>query len=134
MTIRAHTRIQSDLGHAPAVWEAYAAATTMTTRLPWLEHLITIDENDQPEHSIDVGRFPLDVSVVLETVCATKIFMDGGSDSNMIYWDTFERLKIGTHKLRPPRGPTTRIVPGRQVMPLGIIDLWVTLGEVANLR
>ena len=58
--------------------------------------------------------------------------MDGGSDSNLIYWDTFERQKIGTDKLHPPRGLITRIVPGIQVMPLSIIDLWVTFGEVAN--
>ena len=50
MSIRAHTGTWSDLGHAPAIWEAYATATTMMTRLPWLEHLITFDENDQPEH------------------------------------------------------------------------------------
>ena len=38
------------------------------TLLPWLEHPITFDKSYQPEHSIDVGRFPLVVSVVLETV------------------------------------------------------------------
>ena len=54
------------------------------------------------------------VSEVLEAIRTTKIFMDGRSDSNLIYWNTFERLKIGTDKLRPPRGPITRIVPGRQ--------------------
>ena len=134
MTIRAHTGTRPDSGHTPAIWEAHVAAPATTTRLPWLEHLITIDENDQPEHSIDVGRFPLVVSVVLETVHATKIFLEGGSDSNMIYWDTFKRLKIGTDKLHPPRGPITVIVPGRQVMPLGIIDLWVMFGEAANFR
>ena len=88
-------------------------APAMTTRLPWSEHPITFNESDQPEHSVDVGRFPLVVTIVLETICATKIFMDAGSDSNLIYWDTFERLKIGTDKLHAPRGPITRIVPGR---------------------
>ena len=103
-----------------------------TTRFPWSEHPITFDKSDQPEHSVDVGRFPLVVNVVLEIVHATKIFMDGGSDSNLIYWDTFDRLKIGIDKLHPPRGPITKIVPGRQVMPLGIIDVWVTFGEAVN--
>ena len=65
------------------------------TRLHWSEYPITFDESDQPEHSVDIGRFPLVVSAVLETVRATKIFMDERSDSNLIYWDTFERLKIG---------------------------------------
>jgi hypothetical protein len=104
------------------------------TRLPASEHPITFDESDQPEHSVDVGRFPLVVSVVLETICSTKVFMDGGSDSNLIYWDTFKKLKIGLDKLCPPRGPITGIVPGRQVMPLGIIDLRVTFGEATNFH
>jgi hypothetical protein len=73
MTIRAHTRTRSDLGRAPAIWEAHAVAMTW---LPWSEHTVTFDESDQPEHSVDVGRFPLVISAVLETVCATKIFMD----------------------------------------------------------
>ena len=113
MTICAHTGIQADLGHTLAVREAHAMAPATMTRLPWSEHPITFDKSDQPEHSVDVGRFPLVVNVVLEIVHATKIFMDGGSDSNMIYWDTFDRLKIGIDKLHPPRGPITKIVPGR---------------------
>jgi len=60
--------------------------------------------------------------------------MDGGSDSNLIYCGTFERLKIGTDKLCPLRGLITGLVPGRQVMPLGVIDLWVTFSEAANYR
>jgi hypothetical protein len=75
-----------------------------TTWLPWSEHPVTFDESDQPKHSVDVGRFPLVISAVLKTIRATKIFMDKGSDYNLIYWDTFERLKISTDKLRPPRG------------------------------
>ena len=74
------------------------------------------------------------VSEVLEAIRTTKIFMDGGSDSNLIYWDTFKRLKIGMDKLCSLKGMLTEIVPGRQVMPLGIIDLWVMFGEVVNLR
>ena len=85
MTIYAHTGIWSDSGHTPAVWEAYATAPVTMTRLPWSEHPIMFDESDQPEHSVDVGRFPLVVTIVLETICATKIFIDGGSDSNLIY-------------------------------------------------
>jgi hypothetical protein len=74
------------------------------------------------------------VSAVLETVRAAKIFMDGGSDFNLIYWGTFKRLKIGIDKLRPPRDPITRIVSGKTDMPLGIIDLRVMFGNAANYR
>ena len=53
------------------------------------------------------------VSVVVETIYATKIFMNGGSNSNLIYWDTFERLKISMDELCPSKGPITEIVLGR---------------------
>ena len=74
------------------------------------------------------------ISVVLKTIHATMIFTNRGSDSNLIYWDTFERLKISMDKLRPSKGPITMIVPGRQVMPLNFINLRVMFGEVANFR
>jgi hypothetical protein len=85
MTICAHTGIWSDTGHLPIIREAHTMTSVATTRLPWSEPPITFDKNDQPEHSIDVGRFPVVISAVLETIYATKIFMDGGSDSNLIY-------------------------------------------------
>ena len=134
MTICAHTGIRSDSGCMPTIREAHVMVPTAMARLPWSEHPITFDESDQPEHSVDVDRFPLIVNAVLEIVHATMVFMDGGSDSNLIYCGTFERLKIGTDKLCPLRGLITGLVPGRQVMPLGIIDLWVTYGEAVNFR
>lgn len=100
--------------------------------MPWLEYPIIFDRSDQPEHLVDVGRFPLVVSAVIESVRATKVSMDGGSDSSLLYWDTFEILKIGTDKLHPTRGPISGVVPRRQVMPLGVIDLRVTFSDVVN--
>jgi hypothetical protein len=112
MSICAHTGIRSDSGHTPVVREAYAAAPVMMTRLPWSEHPITFDESDQPKHSVDVDRFPLVVSAVLKIVCATKIFMDGESDSNMIYWDTFKKTKDRHRQIvrteRPDHWDSTR--------------------------
>jgi hypothetical protein len=134
MTISTRTRTQSDSGYESDVWEPHDAEPATKARLPWSEHPITFDESDQPEHLVDVRRFPLIVSTVLGTILAMKVFMDGGSDSNLIYWDTFKKLKISVNKLRPTKGPITRIVPRRQVMPLNTIDLWVTFGEAANFH
>ena len=93
MTICAHTRTRPDSRHTPAIREAHVVVPAAATRLPLSEHPITFNKSDQPEHSVDVGRFLLIVSAVLETVLATKVFMDGGSDSNLIYWDTFEKQR-----------------------------------------
>jgi hypothetical protein len=59
--------------------------------------------------------------------------MDRGSDSNLIYWDTFEKLNIGIEKLCPARGLITSVVPGQQVMPLGIVDPKATFGDAVNV-
>lgn len=103
-------------------------------QLPWSEEPITFDKADHPEHIVDAGRFPLVVIAVIETMRVTKIFMDGGSDVNLLYRNTFEKLGIGIDKLRPMRGSISEIVPGRQVMPLGIVNLKVTFGDVVNYR
>lgn len=84
-----------------------------THRLPWLEYLITFDVSDQPDPLVDVGRFLLMVTTVIESIHATKVFMDRGSDSNLLYWDTFKRLKISTNRLCPMNGLISGVVPGQ---------------------
>jgi hypothetical protein len=59
--------------------------------------------------------------------------MDRGSNSNLIYWDTFEKLNIGIEKLRHARGLITSVVLGQQVMPLGVVDPKVTFGDAVNV-
>jgi hypothetical protein len=54
---------------------------------------------------------PLGGSAVIETVRVSKIFMGRGSNINLLYWDTFERLKIGIDRLRSHRAGR-RITPG----------------------
>lgn len=113
MVIFSRTEARSNLGyHPPFRWEIYAKLPAATSRLPWLENSITFDRSDQPKHLVDIGRFPLVVSTVIETVRATKVFMHGGTDFNLLYWDTFKRLKIGIDKLCPVKGLITGVVLG----------------------
>jgi hypothetical protein len=69
------------------------------------------------------------VSAVVGGINMTKVFMDGGSDINILYKDAFEKLNIETSKLLPPHSPFHGIVPKRWVMPLSTITLFVTFGD-----
>lgn len=103
-------------------------------QLPWSERLITFDKNDHPNHIVKTCRFPLVVNTMIKTAWVTMIFMDGGSNINLLYWDTFEKLKIGIDKLCPPWGLIYGVTLGRQVMPVGTITLKVTFGNAVHYR
>jgi len=84
---------------------------------------ITFDKSDHPDHVIEVGRFPLVVTAMINIVRMMKILMDGGSGINILCRDAFDRLKIDVGKLHASQSPFHGIMPGRRVMPLGTIAL-----------
>jgi hypothetical protein len=45
---------------------------------------------DHPDSIPKLRRFPLIVDPLVETTWLTKALMDGGSDLNLMYLDTFE--------------------------------------------
>ena len=59
----------------------------------------------------------------------TKVLMDGGSGLNIMYAKTLDEMGIDQTRLRSTRAPFHGIVPGKQAMPLGQIDLPVTFGD-----
>ncbi|XP_034568304.1 uncharacterized protein [Setaria viridis] len=60
--------------------------------------------------------------------------MDGGSGLNILYAETLDAMGIDRSRLRPSKAPFHGVVPGKQVMPLGQIDLPVTFGTPSNYR
>jgi hypothetical protein len=64
----------------------------------------------------------------------TKVLMDGGSSLNIMYAETLDALKISRAQLRLSGAPFHGIVPGKQALPLGQIDLSVTFGDPSNFR
>ena len=60
--------------------------------------------------------------------------MDGGSDLNIMYAKTLDKMGIDRTHLRPTRAPFHGIVPRKQPMPLGQIDMPVTFGNPSNYR
>ena len=86
--------------------------------LGWSEWPITFDRTNHPNLVVEVGRFPLVISVVIETMRMTKILMDGGSGINILYKDAFNRPNMDIRKLHMSESPFHSIVPGRCVVPL----------------
>nr|XP_034588700.1 uncharacterized protein LOC117850920 [Setaria viridis] len=60
--------------------------------------------------------------------------MDGGSGLNILYAETLDAMGINRSCLRPSKAPFHGVVPGKQAMPLGQIDLPVTFGTPSNYR
>jgi len=64
----------------------------------------------------------------------TKVLMDGGSGLNIMYAKTLNEMDVDQTHLRPTRAPFHGIVPRKQAMPLGQIDLPITFGDQFNYR
>jgi hypothetical protein len=60
--------------------------------------------------------------------------MDGGSSLNILYAHTLRLMGIGLDQLRSSTKPFHGIAPGKQVQPLGQIDLPVWFGTPKNFR
>ena len=60
--------------------------------------------------------------------------MDGGSSLNIMYTKTLDEMGVDRTNLRPTRAPFHGIVPEKQAMPLGQIDLPITFGDQFNYR
>jgi hypothetical protein len=63
-----------------------------------------------------------------------KVLMDGGSNINLIYVDTLQKMKIPLADLLPSKTSFHGIVPGKPIYPLGLIHLHVIFGNPSNFR
>ena len=64
----------------------------------------------------------------------TKVLMDGGSGLNIMYAETLDAMGIDRSRIWPIEVPFHGIVPRKQAMPLGQIDLPITFGNLTNYR
>ena len=60
--------------------------------------------------------------------------MDGGSGLNIMYAKTLNVMGVDRTHLHPIRAPFHGVVPGKQAMPLGQINLPITFGDQFNYR
>ena len=74
------------------------------------------------------------VDSIIGTKWLTKVLMDAGSGLNIMYAKTLDEMGVDRTNLHPIRAPFHGVVPGRQAVPLGQIDLPVTFGDRSNYR
>ena len=60
--------------------------------------------------------------------------MDGGSSINILYYDTFKRMKLQDRQLIPTETVIHGIVPGKSAKPIGKIYLEVAFETFENYR
>ena len=74
------------------------------------------------------------VDLIIGTKRLTKVLMDGGSGLNIMYTEMLDDMGIDRSCVRPTGAPFHGVVPGKQAIPLGQIDLPITFGDLANYR
>ena len=99
-----------------------------------MESLITFDRTNHPDVVPHPGRYPLVVDPIIGRKWLTKVLMDGGSSLNIMYAKMLDEMGVDRTNLRPIRVPFHGVVPGRQAVPMGQIDLPVTFGDQSNYQ
>ncbi|XP_066341185.1 uncharacterized protein [Miscanthus floridulus] len=72
--------------------------------------------------------------LIIGTKWLTMVLMDGGSGLNILYTETLDTMGIDRARIRPTTEPFHGIVSGKQVVPLGQIDLPITFRDLSNYR
>jgi hypothetical protein len=114
--------------------EVLAAEKAPPSFLNWSEDAITFSREDHPNRVPNPGQYPLVVDPIIGNARFSKVLMDGGSSLNILYAHTLRLMGIGLDQLRPSTKPFHGIAPGKQVQPLGQIDLPIWFGTAKNIR
>ncbi|XP_066392421.1 uncharacterized protein [Miscanthus floridulus] len=74
------------------------------------------------------------VSLIVGTACLTKVPMNRGSDLNILYASTLDKMGIPQSSLCPSKAPFYGIMLGKEVVPLGSIWLNLTFDQPDNYK
>jgi len=114
--------------------EMFTVEPATPVYLWWSDTPINFDRADHPTYVPQPGRCPLVVDHIVGNKRLTKVLMDGGSGLNILYTDTLDAMGIERSCLQPSGAPFHGVMPGKQAMTLGWIDLPVTFGDSSNFR
>ena len=106
--------------------EVYTAGPATPAFLRWLESAITFDRTNHLDTIPHLGRYPLVVDPIIGPKRLTKVLMDGFSGLNIMYAKTLDKMSVDRMRLRLTRVPFHGIMPRKQAMPLGQINLPAT--------
>ena len=97
------------------------------SKLPWLDTSITFSDSD-----LEGCQHPHDDPLVIRAVVANKtvhrVLIDNGSSADIIFASAFDKMGIGRERMKPV-STHLRGFSGEKVLPLGSIQLVLTLGD-----
>src|SRR3954463_7581707 len=116
------------------------AAMAITTEpawprwLNWSEQPITWTRDDHPLVVDNPGALALVVSLQFEGYTLDKVLMDGGSNINILYYETFRRMGLTQKQLQPSNTVFHGIVLGKSACPISKIYLESAFGNAEKFR
>ena len=114
-------------GHLRSIRAAEIGEIQAVSKLPRLDTSITFSDSD-----LERCQHPHDDPLVVRAVVANKtvhrVLVDNGSSADIIFASSFNKMGIGREKLDPVN-THMRGFSGQKVLPLGLIQLVLNLGE-----
>ena len=113
--------------HLRSIRSAEIGEIQTVSKIPRLDTSITFSDSD-----LEGCQHPHDDPLVVRTVVANKtvhrVLIDNGSSADIFFASAFDKMGIGREKLEPVN-THLRGFSGEKVLPLGSIQLVLTLGE-----
>jgi hypothetical protein len=108
---------------------AVTSPPATTEYLHWSEQPIEFNREDHPITVPRPGNAPLVLKAQISAYDVDRIFMDAGSEINLIYAKTLRAMHISLEFLKPIDCSFHGIVPGSANYPLGRIALNICFGN-----
>ena len=113
--------------HIRSIRSATIGEIQAVSKLSWLDTSITFSDSD-----LEGCQHPHDDPLVVRAVMANKtvhrVLVDNESSGDIIFVSAFDKMGIGRERLEPVN-THLRGFSGEKVLPLGSIELVLTLGE-----
>ena len=113
--------------HLRSIRSAEVGEIQTVSKLPRLDTTITFSDSD-----LEGCQYPHDDPLVVRAIVANttvhQVLIDNGSSADIIFALAFDKMGVGREKLEPVN-THLRGFSGEKVLPLGSIQLVLTLGE-----
>ena len=113
--------------HLRSIRSAEIGEVQAVSKLPRLDTSITFSDSDL-EGFQHPHEDPLVVRAFVANKTVHRVLVDNGSSTDIIFASAFDKISIGREKLEPVN-THLRGFSGEKVLPLGSIQLVLTLGE-----
>jgi hypothetical protein len=111
---------------------AISSPPCTTEYLRWSDEPVRFSRADHPRKVPRPGHTPMVLKVQIGGYDVGRVFMDAGSDINLIYARNLKAMCILLESLKPTDSSFHGIVPGGANYPLGKIELDVCFGNSSN--